>query len=62
MSQLLVFGVDSPQTAEKVLDLARDLAKQQSAGASLAEHRRMAPALLYFAAVQGARSIHFCFR
>jgi hypothetical protein len=29
MSQLLVFGVDSPQTAEKVLDLAQDLAKQQ---------------------------------
>jgi uncharacterized membrane protein len=29
MSQLLVFGVDSPQTAEKVLDLASDLAKQQ---------------------------------
>jgi len=29
MSQLLVFGVDSPQTAEKVLDLAGDLAKQQ---------------------------------
>jgi uncharacterized membrane protein len=29
MSQLLVFGVDSPATAEKVLDLARDLAKQQ---------------------------------
>lgn len=29
MSQLLVFGVDSSQTAEKVLDLASDLAKQQ---------------------------------
>jgi uncharacterized membrane protein len=29
MSKLLVFGVDSPQTAEKVLDLADDLAKQQ---------------------------------
>ena len=29
MSKLLVFGVDSPQTAEKVLDLAGDLAKQQ---------------------------------
>jgi uncharacterized membrane protein len=29
MSKLLVFGVDSPATAEKVLDLARDLAKQQ---------------------------------
>ena len=29
MSKLLVFGVDSPQTAEKVLDLAKDLAKQQ---------------------------------
>jgi uncharacterized membrane protein len=29
MSKLLVFGVDSPTTAEKVLDLARDLAKQQ---------------------------------
>jgi uncharacterized membrane protein len=29
MSQLLVFGVDSPQTAEKVLNLAGDLAKQQ---------------------------------
>ena len=29
MSQLLVFGVDSPQTAEKVLDLAKDLGKQQ---------------------------------
>jgi uncharacterized membrane protein len=29
VSQLLVFGVDSPQTAEKVLDLAGDLAKQQ---------------------------------
>ena len=29
MSQLLVFGVDSPATAEKVLDLAKDLAKQQ---------------------------------
>ena len=28
MSQLLVFGVDSPQTAEKVLDLAKDLGKQ----------------------------------
>ena len=29
MSQLLVFGVDSPQTAEKVLDLGQDLAKQR---------------------------------
>jgi uncharacterized membrane protein len=29
MSQLLVFGLDSPQTAEKVLDLGQDLAKQQ---------------------------------
>jgi uncharacterized membrane protein len=29
MSKLLVFGVDSSQTAEKVLDLAGDLAKQQ---------------------------------
>jgi uncharacterized membrane protein len=29
MSKLLVFGVDSPATAEKVLDLAKDLAKQQ---------------------------------
>ena len=29
MSRLLVFGVDSSQTAEKVLDLAGDLAKQQ---------------------------------
>jgi uncharacterized membrane protein len=29
MSQLLVFGVDSSQTAEKVLDLASNLAKQQ---------------------------------
>jgi uncharacterized membrane protein len=29
VSKLLVFGVDSPATAEKVLDLARDLAKQQ---------------------------------
>ena len=28
MSRLLVFGVDSSQTAEKVLDLAGDLAKQ----------------------------------
>ena len=27
--KLLVFGVDSPQTAEKVLDLADDLARQQ---------------------------------
>ena len=33
MSQLLAFGVDSPQTAEKVLDLAGGLAKQQTAGA-----------------------------
>ena len=29
MSKLLVFGLDSPQTAEKVLDLGQDLAKQQ---------------------------------
>lgn len=29
MTQLLVFGVDSPATAEKVLDLAGDLAKQE---------------------------------
>jgi uncharacterized membrane protein len=29
MSQLLVFGVDSSQTAEKILDLGQDLAKQQ---------------------------------
>jgi uncharacterized membrane protein len=29
MSQLLVFGVDSPATAEKVMDMAADLAKQQ---------------------------------
>lgn len=29
MSRLLVFGLDSPQTAEKVLDLGQDLAKQQ---------------------------------
>jgi len=29
MSKLLVFGVDSSRTAEKVLDLAGDLAKQQ---------------------------------
>lgn len=29
MSRLLVLGVDSPQTAEKLLDLASDLAKQQ---------------------------------
>ena len=29
MSQLLVFGVDSPQTAEKGLDLAGDLHRQE---------------------------------
>lgn len=29
MSQLLVFGVDSPQTAEKMLDVGRDLARQE---------------------------------
>lgn len=29
MAQLLVFGVDSPATAEKVFDLAGDLAKQE---------------------------------
>jgi uncharacterized membrane protein len=29
MAQLLIFGVDSPQTAEKVMNMAGDLAKQQ---------------------------------
>ena len=29
MAQLLVFGVDSPQTAEKILDLAADMNRQQ---------------------------------
>jgi uncharacterized membrane protein len=29
MAQLLVFGVDSPQTAEKILDLAADLNRQE---------------------------------
>jgi uncharacterized membrane protein len=29
MAQLLVFGVDSPQTAEKVLDVAAELDRQQ---------------------------------
>lgn len=29
MSQLLVFGVDGPQTAEKMLDVGRDLARQE---------------------------------
>jgi hypothetical protein len=29
MAQLLVFGVDSPQTAEKVLDLTADLNRQE---------------------------------
>jgi uncharacterized membrane protein len=29
MSQLLVFGVDSPQTAEKMLGVGRDLARQE---------------------------------
>jgi uncharacterized membrane protein len=29
MAQLLVFGVDSPQTAEKLLDLAADLNRQE---------------------------------
>jgi uncharacterized membrane protein len=29
MAQLLVFGVDSPQTAEKLLDLAQELDRQQ---------------------------------
>ena len=29
MAQLLVFGVDSPQTAEKIMDMAGDLAKQE---------------------------------
>ena len=41
MSQLLVFGVDSPQTAEKMLDVGRDLAKQellQLADAAWVEH------------------------
>jgi uncharacterized membrane protein len=29
MAQLLVFGVDSPQTAEQMLDLAGDLHRQE---------------------------------
>jgi uncharacterized membrane protein len=29
MAQLLVFGVDSPQTAERVLDLAGELNRQE---------------------------------
>ncbi len=29
MAQLLVFGVDSPQTAEKILDLTGDRNRQQ---------------------------------
>jgi uncharacterized membrane protein len=29
MAQLLVFGVDSPQTAGKILDLAADLNRQE---------------------------------
>jgi uncharacterized membrane protein len=29
MTQLLVFGVDSPQTAERMLEVGRDLAKQE---------------------------------
>jgi uncharacterized membrane protein len=29
MSQLLVFGVDSPQTAERMLEVGRDLARQE---------------------------------